>query len=136
MATLRVVPDVVWAVAVKAKAPPTTSDVSTAGGKLLLPGKKGVPAFEPPHPAKLHRERIATAKRRPPERNLPMHPLCLAPQSCPQRMRTSCQMNWKTCSVEAGAGISKRRGSRLDRASNRWERLTVSVPGPTSGGDA
>src|ERR1700751_1540620 len=77
MATCRVVPVFVCADAVKARDPPSTKDVSTAGVRLILPGKSGAPAFEPPpHPAMLHRERIATAKRRPPERNLPMHPLC------------------------------------------------------------
>jgi hypothetical protein len=35
------------------------------GGPALVP---------PPQPLKLHRERIATANRKPFERNLPMHP--------------------------------------------------------------
>src|SRR5947207_15452714 len=96
-----VVPEVVWAKAAKEIVPPSVSEVLLLGLRRTKPGKIGLLAFlPPPHPLRLHRERIATASRKAFERNLPMHPsLSLGPAEY--------GMNRKTCSVEAGDGISK-----------------------------
>ncbi len=81
MAVEMVVPEVVCADALKLSVPPSTREVLEPGVRVILPGKIGGPGLvPPPHPLKLHRERMATANRKAFERNLPMHPsLSLVP---------------------------------------------------------
>src|SRR5271169_3644819 len=62
MAVVRVVPEAVCADAVKTTTPPRTREVLVAGARLIFPGNSGGPGLEPPpHPLRLHRERIASA---------------------------------------------------------------------------
>ena len=75
MGVAMVVPEAVDADALKLRALPRRREVEALGVRLTLPGKMGGPAFlPPPHPPKLHSERIATANRKAFERNLRMHP--------------------------------------------------------------
>jgi hypothetical protein len=70
----RVVPDVVCTVAAKASVPPTVSDKLDEGVRLMRPGNRGGPGWEPPpHPAMVKKEQRATARRKLGQGNLPMH---------------------------------------------------------------
>jgi hypothetical protein len=68
------VPEAVWTEATKARVDPKVKEALVAGVRLMRPGKIGGPGLVPPHPARLQKLRIATAKHRPREQNLPMHP--------------------------------------------------------------
>ena len=137
IATFSVVPEGVWADEVKPKTPPKVSDVAVPGLRLILPGNNGGPGLELPHPVKFKSEKTANASHTPQERNLPMHSSLL---SCSLRLalpRHRCmparRMIWKTCSVEAVAGIGKFR--RLGGAAARPVRLGAScqnAPNPRS----
>jgi hypothetical protein len=74
MGTARLVPPLVCADEMNEITPPRTRDVLPPGVRVILPGNSGVFFFPPPHPTMLPNIKIATAKRRLPERNLPMHP--------------------------------------------------------------
>jgi hypothetical protein len=53
----RVVPEVVCTMAVKAKVPPTGRDVAVDGRRLMRPGNRGGPGWDPPpHPAMVNKE--------------------------------------------------------------------------------
>src|SRR4051812_13511914 len=61
MGTFRVVPVVVCTEAVKLMLEPATIEVLAVGLRLILPAKRGGPAFlPPPQPAKAHIETIAS----------------------------------------------------------------------------
>ena len=114
MGVAMLVPVVVCADAVKLSVAPSSSEVVEAGERLTRPGKMGAPAFlPPPHPLTLHSKRIATADHKAFKRNLPMHPsLNLMPTLRREIAHSQRGMNWKTCSVEGGGGISKRRATK------------------------
>ena len=68
------VPDAVWTVAVKPSVDPTVRETVAEGLRLMCPGKRGGPGWDPPpHPVMAEIERTATATRKPNEPNLPMH---------------------------------------------------------------
>jgi hypothetical protein len=70
------VPDALCAEAVKLRVAPSVKVALFVGVRVMCPGKIGGPGLvPPPHPAMPKEVRIATAKRRPRERNRPMHPL-------------------------------------------------------------
>jgi hypothetical protein len=72
----RLVPEAVWADALKMRTEPCVSEVLLEGSRLIFPGKRGGPALPPPpQPLTVHSERSATANRQALERDLPMHPL-------------------------------------------------------------
>jgi hypothetical protein len=74
MGTERFTPAAVWADAVNAKVAPSWTERLLAGVKLTKAGKSGGPAFAAlPQPVMLHKERIATARGKTFERNLPTH---------------------------------------------------------------
>jgi hypothetical protein len=107
---VRLVPLAVCAEAVKANVSPKLTEVLADGRRFTFAGNSGGPALVLlPHPLIFHIERIANVNRKAFESDLPMHPslnIALAPH--PEPPRTIHRMNWKTCSVEAGNGISKR----------------------------
>src|SRR5215831_1375689 len=71
---LRVVPDVVCTVAAKIMVPPTVRDVLDEGVKLMWPGNRGGPEWDPPpHPEMVEKEKTITARPKVSRCNLPMH---------------------------------------------------------------
>jgi hypothetical protein len=89
-------------------------EVAEPGLRLMRPGNRGGPGWDPPpHPVMVKNERKATDRRRLSKRNRPMHSsLSIAYESqpcpCASTTRENSRMNWKTCSVEVEARISKR----------------------------
>ena len=77
MVVARLVPDVVWTLAVKARVPPTINEAVDEGVRVIFPANSGGPGCEPPPQPdmgkKSKKKRTAAARRRPSERNLPMH---------------------------------------------------------------
>jgi hypothetical protein len=101
----KLVPDTVWTLEVKIMVPPRTIEVLMEGLREIFPANRGGPALLlPPQAEKFQQVRIATAKNRP-ERNLPMHPSSNLAVILREASRTKYGMNWKTCSLEVGAGI-------------------------------
>ena len=73
-AVARFVPDVVCTVAAKVNVPPTVSEVVADGVRLIRPGKRGGPGWDPPpHPVIVEKRKMETARCKPNGRNLPMH---------------------------------------------------------------
>ena len=75
MVVLIFVPEADCADPLKTSVPPRAREVLVVGVRVMCPANSAVPPFLlPPHPAKVMKERIVTAKNRPRKRNLPMHP--------------------------------------------------------------
>jgi hypothetical protein len=71
---VRVVPDAVWTLAVKTRVCPRVREAVEGGVRFILPGNNGGPGCDPPpQPRMGNKNRMATAKRKPSGRNLPMH---------------------------------------------------------------
>src|SRR5580700_6717241 len=70
----RLVPDAVWTLAVKLRVPPSTMEVGKPGFRLMCPGNRGGPGWDPPpHPVITENERKVTARRKLSQRNRPIH---------------------------------------------------------------
>jgi hypothetical protein len=94
---LRFVPEAVCTDAVKTKVAPIVRDALVDGVKLMRPGNKGGPGWDPPpHPMMVEKEQRATARRKLSQRNLPMHSSSFIDnesQLCPLRLKDARELN-------------------------------------------